>query len=234
MKTIIGALVLAVLFFAGAGVVWRQAQQINQLADAHLRLATLQMGHTDAIVASAESEPSVGRQLFSRVDEERRARATATYWLKRYSDLTPWVEGMGGVRNVDDPALLFAAANAAFRESKYDAIDRKVAVERLDSVIQAYAGLLRKDASIQDAAYNYEYVSRLRDTLASTRARPKPEMSAADDTSPDLPIGPTLHGRPGAPPADVKADDFKTLTPMRYDEREETNPGPGQPMKRRG
>jgi len=234
MKAVIVALLLAVLFFLGAGVVWRQAQQVNTLADAHLRLATLQMGHSDGLVASAEPAPTIGRQLFSPADEQRRARATATYWLKRYSDLTPWVESMGASRRVEDPALLFAAANAAFRESQYDSADRKIAVERLDSVIQAYAGLLRSDASNQDAAYNYEYVSRLRDTIASTRARPKPEGQNPEDASPDLPTGPTLHGRPGGPPADIKADDFKTLTPMRYDEREETNPGPGQPLKRKG
>lgn len=235
MKAVIVSLLLAVVFFLGAGVVWRQAQAVNSLADTHFRLATLQLGHTDALTAASDPAPTIGRQLFSPAAEERRARATATYWLKRYSDLKPWVESTGAVRRVDDPALLFAAANAAFRDTQYDTVDRKIAVERLDGVIQAYAGLLRMDSSNQDAAYNYEYVSRLRDQLASTtKARPKPSVSPYEDSSPDLPVGPTLHGQPGGPPADIKADDFKTLTPMRYDEREETNPGPGQPLKRKG
>ena len=41
------------------------------------------------------------------------------------------------------------------------------------------------------------------------------------DESVDLPTGPTIHGRPGGPPEGESMSDFKTVTPMRYDEREE-------------
>ena len=44
------------------------------------------------------------------------------------------------------------------------------AVERLDTVIQAYAEVLRSDPGNADAAYNYEYAVRFRDSIA--RARP--------------------------------------------------------------
>ena len=73
--------------------------------------------------------------------------------------------------------MLLLAANAAFRASAPQGADRRDAVERLDGVIRAYAEVLRKDPSDADAAYNYEYVVRLRDTLAKApapqeRARP--------------------------------------------------------------
>ena len=51
----------------------------------------------------------------------------------------------------------------------------------------------------------------------------------------DLPTGPTIHGRPGGPPESESMGDFKTVTPMRYDEREEQmDPGRGQKLQRKG
>ena len=51
----------------------------------------------------------------------------------------------------------------------------------------------------------------------------------------DLPVGPTIHGRPGGPPESESMSDFKTVTPMRYDEREEQmDPGKGQKIQRKG
>jgi len=51
----------------------------------------------------------------------------------------------------------------------------------------------------------------------------------------DLPSGPTLHGNPGGPPPEIPMSDFKTVTPMRYDEREEQmDPGRGKEIKRKG
>jgi hypothetical protein len=51
----------------------------------------------------------------------------------------------------------------------------------------------------------------------------------------DLPTGPTVHGRPGGPPEGTDMSDFKTITPMRYDEREEQmDPGRGKELRRKG
>ena len=51
----------------------------------------------------------------------------------------------------------------------------------------------------------------------------------------DLPAGLTIHGRPGGPPEGESMSDFKTVTPMRYDEREEQmDPGRGQKIQRKG
>jgi hypothetical protein len=233
MKTILLSLILAVLFFAGAAVSWRQARSTTELADAHLRLATLRLAPEDGIAADGALPPPSRWRVASWQDDDRRQRTTVTYWLARYDDLTPWLNSSETSQN-RDPALLFAAANAAFRTSRYDVGDRKAGVERLDGIIQAYANLLRVEPGYTDAAYNFEYVARLRDTLAKNRPRgrgvpPGPEVASAD-----LPKGPTVHGRPGAPPVGAETVNFKTITPMRFDEREESTPGRGKVQRRRG
>ena len=72
----------------------------------------------------------------------KRHRATVTYWLARYDSLAEsrWPTGQ---QAVNDPTLLFVAANAAFRTSAPQVGDRKAAVERLDGVD---SGLRRRAA----------------------------------------------------------------------------------------
>ena len=96
--------------------------------------------------------------------------------------------------------------------------------------------MLRRDPSLTDAAYNYEFVTRLRDTLAKApRALPKKPPAKVDLVSVDLPTGATVHGHPGGPPEGTDMSDFKTITPMRYDEREEQmDPGRGKDLRRKG
>jgi hypothetical protein len=59
---------------------------------------------------------------------------------------------------------------------------------------------------------------------------------AEDEIGPsvDLPAGPTIHGRPGGPPPDIPGDQFRTIAPMPYEEREESDPGRGPAPQRRG
>ena len=235
MKTIILSLLLAIVLFAAAAVSWRQAKSTAELADAHLRLATLRLSQDDGIDVG-ESAPAESRWRVGPLQaDERRHRTAVTYWLARYDDLTPVLNATEKT-GTKDPALLFAAANAAFRTSRYDVGDRKAAVERLDGVVQAYANLLRVDPANSDAAYNYEYVAKLRDSLAKNRPPPRSRTAAAspEPASADLPQGLTIHGRPGAPPVGAEMVNFKTITPMRFDEREESTPGRGKTQRRRG
>jgi hypothetical protein len=179
----------------------------------------------------------------SLTDDIDRHKANVEYWLARYQALADPSGAVGSAPAPEDPALRLVAANAQFRASAPRSADPKVAIERLDGVIQAYADVLRRDPSLSDAAYNFEFVARLRDTIArekpAARAAREKKLAAAnarpEEVSVDLPAGPTIHGLPGGPPEGVPMSDFKTLSPMRYDEREEQmEPGRGKAIRRKG
>jgi hypothetical protein len=234
MRSVAGAFVLALVLFAVGAISWSEAALTRRVAAAHARLATLHYDEEDE--AGPESVLSRLPLPGASMADVEAERATVDYWLARYEVLTP-LTGITGARPASDPAVLLVAANAAFRASHPEAGDHKVAVERLDGVLQAYGDVLRADPTMLDAAFNYEFVSRLRDTLAKNRplAGPAKGQKAPIDLSVDLPSGPTLHGRPGGPPPETPLGDFKTITPMRFDEREEQEqPGKGAKQKRRG
>jgi hypothetical protein len=241
MKSVVGGLVAAVLLFVAGALCWSEAEATRRAARAHLRLATL---HYDA--EEGDPPPILDRLpgMGALAGDVERHKATVNYWLARYQSLTD-TSGSGSTAPLpNDPAVLFVAANAQFRASAPRMADQKVAVERLDGVIQAYADVLRKDPSFIDAAYNYEFVARLRDAIArekpAARAAREKKLAALAASKPeevtvDLPAGPTIHGLPGGPPEGVPMSDFKTLSPMRYDEREEQmEPGRGRAIRRKG
>jgi hypothetical protein len=231
MKTVAGGFILAFVLFVVGALSWSEAGITRRVAAAHQRLATLHYdedtGTDDNGILSRLPTPGSSQ---SDVEEHR---ASVNYWLARYEVLTP-LTGATGNQPSSNPNVLFVAANAAFRASHPELGDHKVAVEHLDSVLQAYADVLRANPDHADAAYNYEYVSRLRDVLAKGKALPRAAAKAVDVTV-DLPSGPTLHGNPGGPPPEVPMNDFKTVSPMRFDEREEqSQPGRGKAPQRRG
>lgn len=237
MKSLVGGTILAVVLFVVAAAAWTEARLTRRVAEAHRRLATLHYDTTDDIDDAVTVFNRLPWPQGESSDDVRRHRATVSYWMVRYDSLAE-IPMATGQQQVNDPSLLLVAANAAFRNSTPQVGDRKAAVERLDAVIQQYADVLRKDPTQNEAAFNYEFVSRMRDTLAKGPARPsakdkKPEK--VESVSVDLPTGPTVHGRPGAPPEGTPMSDFKTITPMRYDEREEQmDPGRGKEIRRKG
>jgi hypothetical protein len=238
MKTAAGGLLLAIVLIAAGMLAMQESRHARRLAGAHERLATLNYTDEGDLAEDATVIDRLPPPIGLASGTEERHDATVAYWLARYTALTDMTDPASGPAP-NDPALLFLAANAAFRTSAPESQDRKAAVQRLDGVVQAYADVLRKDPGNSDAAYNYEYVVKLRDRVARGPARnardakktpPKPE-----NVSVDLPAGPTIHGNPGGPPEGEAMGDFKTVTPMRYDEREEQmDPGRGQKLQRKG
>jgi hypothetical protein len=148
----------------------------------------------------------------------------------------PGAHGANRSDEAPDPELLFVSTNTAFRAATRQDSDRQTAVQRLDTVIQAYGEVLRADPSNADASYNYEYVVRLRDSVARGRGAVRGRRLMDDELGAniDLPAGPTIHGKPGGPPPELPGDQFKTIAPMPYEEREETDPGQGPKPQRRG
>ena len=241
MRTMAGQLILALVLFAAGAACWMEARLARRLAEAHQRLATVHYDTEDGIddtMTAVNRLPWPGESL---VDDIGRHRAVVSYWRSQYRELMASLPSAGG--NVgavtNDPQIMLVAANAAFRASQANTADRPGTIARLDGVIQAYADALRRAPDSADASYNYEFVSRFRDVFA--RAKPQARGAAAEKTAPaaanasmDLPAGPTIHGAPGGPPPSSSMERFKTITPLRFDEREQGDPGRGAPARRKG
>jgi hypothetical protein len=228
---LLGRVAAAALLAAAGGVSWRAAGVATDLAARHERAATL--------MAAGPEDEAPGRQVLALVKEAIDADAGVhgaidAYWRRDYERLRP-----GGRASVADTAeALLIAANAAFREAQREAATTPPGPDRLDQVMQAYAAVLRSAGFDRDAAYNYEYLARLRDAAArpkpgAERRAPAPgPMPARAD---GLPSGPTIHGRPGRHPAPARAEDFEVITPMDYGDREaQPEPTPGRKLPRKG
>ena len=241
-RSFIVPLVAAIVLAAGGAAFSIAGQTEQRVADVHNELATLRYAaaandaeEIEGGLGSAARVPQVGDRA---VVDLRETRATASYWRGGYSTMSPQKDANGTVTETD-PAVLLLAANAAFRTSQAEP-DRLTMLRQLDGVVKSYADVLRNNPGNVDAAYNYEYAVRVRDTLAkakqaavkAAKAAPKP---AATDEAGDLPSGLTLHGREGGPPPATDMAQFKIVIPKRGEERKD-NPeaGKGGVKVRRG
>jgi hypothetical protein len=241
-STLLRVLMAAVLA-AVAWLSWTESRLAARVADAKQDIATLNHEHLDALTparALSDYLPGDRRQLS---DEIRIAKATVAYWLGRYSAVAADT-GAGQA----DAEILLAAANAAFREAQRDPATGPAAVQKLDGVLQAYASALKaapdrnapaSQALAKEAAYNYEFVSRIRDQVARSpqgkAARIGPVTPAMPMVGGDLPAGATIHGKPGAPPPDAKMEELQMIAPMEYGDREaQPEATPGVKRERKG
>jgi hypothetical protein len=232
MKTVITRLIIAAVLAVGAWLSWSEAKLTARVADAKERLATLDLqvdAGLDAETTLSDYLP-IDAQLLSA--EIRRTRTTVEYWLGRYGEVAE--EANGDL----DAEVLLAAANAAFRSHEREGGAGPAQVLRLDSVLQAYVAVLKAAPKHMDAAYNYEYVSRVRDQMARSGGKPVKDMqraAAAPRRPGNLPVGPTVHGRPGGPPPDMKAEEMEVIAPMNYGDREaQPEATPGVRRERKG
>ena len=213
MRTTLIRLVIAIALAIGAWFSWSEAQLAARMGDATQQIATLR--HSD-----------VDRDL------DAATTATVSYWLGQYGGIT------ADTNNAEtDAHVLRTVANAAYRESERDPLAGSAAVQRLDGVLQAYVSALKASPRDVEAAYNYEYVARLRDQVArAPQGRPlKPAPAPTAAMAGDLPMGPTIHGRPGAPPPEAKMEDLQMLAPMEYGDREaQPEATPGGKRERKG
>ena len=165
-----------------------------------------------------------------------------SYWRAQYRELMASLPSAGGNASAvtTDPQIMFVAANAAFRASQVNTSDRPATIERLDGVIQAYADALRRAPDNADASYNYEYVSRFRDAFA--KSKPPARGATAEKAAPAdsrrarwtfPPVRRSMAPREARRPA-TSMERFKTITPLRFDEREQGDPGRGAPARRKG
>jgi hypothetical protein len=237
MTSLFGRIVLIALFVVAAMAMLAESRRAGAAADLHQRLLTLDDAEDLPMDESTDPWWRMG-PLADASRSSQSDRAIMAYWQPDYRSLVD-PEGLaelGGPRATTQPDVLFLAANAAFRSVPTRDVERALTVERLDRVIDQYGDVLRLAPGHADAAYNFEYVTRVRDQIARGRpgrTSPAPPLMPPVE-SPDLPTGTTVHGRPGGPPPEIPGNDFRTLAPMPYDEREESDPGQGPAPRRRG
>lgn len=231
-RTVIVRLLIAVVLFAAASLSWSEARLATRVADARHQMATLQFAVDDTLTPAASLSDYLPGSTSRLSDNIRRIRATVAYWVGGYDDVME--EG----RQELDAEILLTAANAAYRASERErAGSPQELVQRLDGVLQAYAAVLKAAPRHADAAYNYEYVSRVRDLTASRVAGKTPPVPAAPvrARAGDLPDGNTIHGRPGGPPPEAKTEEFQVIAPMEYGDREaQPEATPGGKIQRKG
>jgi hypothetical protein len=163
----------------------------------------------------------------------REGRAAAQYWLGRYPELTAPGElaSDAGTASSGSPGQLLIVANAAYRQAAGE-LNEQTPPERFDGIARLYLDALESDAELVDAAYNYEFVVRLRNQLARERtARRRPRPGDGDSRPP----APSLHGAPGAAPPDADLKEFKVIVPQRPEERsQQPDAGVGGGKVRKG
>ena len=213
------------------GVTWRAAGVADAAAHVHEQMATLR----SSAAATGLSGPGWLMPLATLLDSDVRTHETvAAYWTGDYRSLADRDRS----ETSEQADALLLSANAALRRAQREAAGRPLTSERLDQVLQAYAAVLKNSGFDRDAAYNYEYVARLRD--AAARAKPPrpepPSRTPVRNLRPgDLPLGPTIHGRPGTHPPATKGEEFEVLTPMNFGDREaQPEPTPGVRLPKKG
>lgn len=221
---IVPALVVIVLVAAGEG--FRRAATIEeQLGAAETQLLTSGAASrsadeaVDGALAPAVRIPVLGPRLAQQV---RRSRATQAYWQRDYDLLTNGA--LAPAETETDGALLLLSANAGYRSTVGRKLRPADMAKALDDSLKAYARVLDQDPSAADAAYNYEFVSRLRSALAGGRTSGAPTGNPRD-----------MQGETGEPPKGAQKSDFKVIVPMRPEERQEQmDPGTGGAFQRKG
>ena len=209
-----GQALIAIILVAAGAILWRSSEGERRLAVAERDLVTLK--YDDA--AAAAEQPGgrlAGLMPGARTDADAKTLAsTAGYWRGDYD------------KAIENPDAKLLAANAAYRKLRQTGGSWQAVVGRMDSVVKQYAEILRENPANTEAAFNYEYVVRLRSVIAA-RKLAVPPVEANSNIS--------IHGFAGAPPEESDMKKFKMIVPMRPDERlEAEKAGKGTTKVRKG
>jgi hypothetical protein len=223
---VVGAVALALAGYAFLGV----ARLEEHMASAGERLATLQYDAAQESLSAAEQYAGRARfvpWLGSDVRHEIQAREAALqYWAREYEAVLP--AGAEPVAAVDEGnlELQLVVANAAYRVGQTRSIDKAMAVQVLEETAAGYLTVLKNNTWHPDAAFNYEYLIRLRDAAAKGQAPPPPQENEEDA---DL-------GEAGAPTPATSQEGFEIYIPLEEGERNPSGGEAGQagPRERKG
>lgn len=207
--------VIAILLVGAGAILWRSSEYERRVAAAERDLVTLKYDEAQAAAAQPGGRLANLMPAATTAADAKTLESTAGYWRGDYD------------RATENPDAKLLAANAGFRKVREAGGSWQAVVGRLDTIVKQYGEILRDDPANADAAFNYEYVVRLRAVFAA-RKLPVPPLDAKA-------AGLSIHGYEGAPPEESDMKKFKMIVPMRPDERlEAEKAGKGATKVRKG
>jgi hypothetical protein len=228
MKGFAGYLVAALLLAAGGVVAYGAAEFQRDLAEAQQNVATEQFDKAEEQLADAENYASYVRwipQVGARAERDLATRRAALhYWKKDYASVMPRETDPVGAVDTANVNLQEVVANAAFRSAQRGITDKAVQLQALDEAIGSYMAVLKNDAWHPDAAFNYEYLLRLRTEIAQGKRKPGTSEEQADSL-----------GEQGQPAETNSTKKFEIYVPLEGNERQESGEaGKGTPIQKKG
>jgi hypothetical protein len=229
MKGIAGLIVGALVIAAIGGGTLLFASYERQMASAEESLATMRYADASDTLASAAKYAEYGRWLprvGGRAARDVRARrASLEYWQQQYDALLPREADPVGAVEGENVSLQLLVANGAFRAGQAKSTDRASTAQALDEAVSAYLTVLKGDEWDERAAYNYEYLVRLKDDLAKGRRK----------TAPPRAEGNASLGAAGAPEKSRDMKAFEVYIPLEGEERNKASEaGKAAPNARKG
>ena len=230
MKGITGYLLSAIaLALVGAALI-AAGNLDRDLASAQERVVAQKYDDVEPVYETAEKYydyashiPGIGD---GPANDIRTKHATLHYWQKDYAAVVPQQTDPIGSVAQDNTELQLVIANAMYRTAQSRMKDKESTIAALDQGIAAYVAVLKNAPKNEDAAFNFEYLVRLRDEVDKGKRKPGPQELVLK--GPD--------GAAGAPPQiDSSMSDFKIYIPLESQERQDQGvAGKAAPGKRKG
>ena len=204
---------IAALIFVVVGVVAVTASRLErQLADAQERTSTQQyalaresLTAADDYLRYAQWVPGIGDAT---VREVRARQAALQYWQGDFEKVLPAQAEPVAAVDEANVELQLVVANAAFRNGLKGVTERAAAVQVLNEAANGYLTVLKNNIWHEEAAYNYEYVIRLRDEIQKGRKPPSEQLQQGQDL-----------GESGAPSDATSTKGFQIYVPLQGDEK---------------
>ena len=235
MKSVIillfAALVLAVAGTVAFGVAAfeRDMSSVEEhLATQDYASAATRLDDAAAHVGYARWLPRIGAQASADI---KARRAALQYWNRQYDALLPRDADPVGAVEGEPVDLQMLVANGAYRAGQLKAASKEGAgkdasMQTLQEAIGGYLTVLKGPAWDERAAYNYEFLVRVREDIAKGRRKQLPPPPEEQNGS---------NGEAGAPfePTNTKA--FEVYIPLEESERNKASEaGKAAPNARKG
>jgi tetratricopeptide (TPR) repeat protein len=230
MKGITGYLLAAIALALLGGALMAAGNLDRDLATAQERVVVQKYDDVELTYERAEKYydyashiPGVGD---APANDIRAKHATLHYWQKDYAAAIPQQTDPIGAVAQDNTDLQLVIANAVYRTAQSKMKDKESTIAALDQGIAAYVAVLKNAPRNEDAAFNFEYLVRLRDEIDKGKRKPGAQEMVLK--GPD--------GAAGAPPQiDSSMSDFKIYIPLESQERQDQGvAGKAAPGKRKG